>query len=110
MGAGYLFGMKPPVIACGKLEGKLVILEIILTHIDMKAVPGEIVEGAAFFLPRALFVLAFSDVAGFIKLPPYLCKIGFVFRYGKCILDGCKMLYRRACVCKLYVKSLFGAL
>ncbi len=41
--------MKPPVITCGDLKGKLVVLVIIFTHINIVAVRRNIVKRAAFW-------------------------------------------------------------
>lgn len=45
VGTGFLLGVEPPVVAGGEFEGQLVVLEIVFSHIDMKAVAGEIVKG-----------------------------------------------------------------
>ena len=45
MGTGNLFGVEPPVVPVGEFEGKLVVLEVVFPHIDMKTVAAHIVEG-----------------------------------------------------------------
>ena len=59
--------MKPPVVSGGQAEGQLIILIVIFSHIDVKAVAADIVEGAAgdFLLFRAAFS---ADIAAFDKL------------------------------------------
>lgn len=48
MGAGNALGMKPPVPAVGDLEGQFLVLQIVFSDINVKAVAAEIVEGLAF--------------------------------------------------------------
>ena len=47
VGAGDSLGVEPPVIASGHLKGQLLILIIVLSHIDVKAVGGKVVERPA---------------------------------------------------------------
>ena len=47
MGAWDAFGVEPPVIACGQLEGELLVLVVVLSHIDVETVGGNVVEGLA---------------------------------------------------------------
>ena len=47
MGAGNTFGMEPPVISVGEFEGQFIVLEIIFSHINMKSVAAQIMEGLA---------------------------------------------------------------
>ena len=56
MGAGCFLGMEPPVGSIGDAESKLVILQIVLSDIDIISVLSAIVTGAGLFRAgRALF-------------------------------------------------------
>ena len=47
MGTGDPLCVEPPVVSRGELKGQLFILVIVLSHIDVEAVGGEVVEGTA---------------------------------------------------------------
>ena len=47
VGAGSALGVEPPVISGCKMKGQILVLEIILAHIHVTAVAGQIVEGPA---------------------------------------------------------------
>ena len=59
--------MKPPVIAGGELEGEFVVLEVVFAHIDMEALPADIVKRPAgdFYFPGAALA---ADVAALDQL------------------------------------------
>ena len=63
MGAGGVFDMEPPVVACGKMEGELVILQIVFSHIHMIAIAGEIMERRVFYF-HLLFGKFPAHIAG----------------------------------------------
>ena len=48
VGTGSPFGVEPPVASVSKVEGQFFVLEVVFPYIDMIAVTGQIVEGAAF--------------------------------------------------------------
>ncbi len=86
-----MLGMEPPVISCGKFEGQLVILVIVLSHIDMEAVAAEIMEGPAGDL-LLLCAGSFADIAAlrqlFLDLGQILLLQGDVQSVG----DGLQMI------------------
>ncbi len=45
MGSRRSFSVEPPVAAGGEGEGKLVVLQVVLSYIHMVAVTGNIVQG-----------------------------------------------------------------
>ena len=47
VGPGDALGVEPPVSAAGDFEGDLLVLVVVFSYIDMKAIGGKIVEGAA---------------------------------------------------------------
>ena len=51
MGTGSFFRVESPVISGSKMEGKLFILQIIFSYINMKAVAGNIMKRFASGLP-----------------------------------------------------------
>ncbi len=56
MGAGHFFGVKPPVVSGGELEGKLLVLYIIFADVNVEAVRGNIVKRLAFGAFGTFFV------------------------------------------------------
>ena len=79
MGARHFFCMEPPVIACGKLKGQLIILEVVFSNVDIKTVTGYIVERFGFSLGFLVFfvcVVAF-DISIFSQLFLDLGKVTF---------------------------------
>ena len=45
MGSGNAFCVEPPVVSCGQLEGEFLILVVVLSHVNVEAVGGNVVEG-----------------------------------------------------------------
>ena len=45
MGACHFFCVEPPVISGCLLKGQLIVLEVVFSYKDIKAVTGNIVEG-----------------------------------------------------------------
>ncbi len=76
MGAGSAFGVEPPVISASKGKGQFVILQIILSHIHMITVAGNIVHGPAgnlYFFPGRFP----ADVPALYQFFLNLHKVGF---------------------------------
>ena len=71
MGTRNAFGVEPPVIARGKFEGKFIVLEIILSYINMDSIFINIVESTAvaFYLFSASLP---ADIAAFNQFFFYL--------------------------------------
>ena len=68
MRAGDTFGVEPPVISRGNLEGQLLVLVIVLAHIDVETVGGQVVEGTAGDLRLLSLPIVALDIAVFRQL------------------------------------------
>ena len=88
MGAGHSFGVEPPVISVGNLESKFVILEIIFSNINIKAITGTIMEWFTFGFLFFLTAHFPADIAIGFQLVPDLGKVVFGFCNGKRSLNG----------------------
>ena len=76
MGTGDSFGVEPPVVAGGKAESQIIVLEIIFTYINMVSVTADIMERTAGDFH--FFVAAFpADVAIFNQFFPDLNQVLF---------------------------------
>ena len=58
VGTGHFFGVEPPVVSCGELEGKLVVLVVVFAYIDIVAIAGNIVEGLGLRLHFGAFFVS----------------------------------------------------
>ena len=108
MGTGHLLRMKPPVISCGKLKGKFIILEIIFPYINIIAILCDIVEGLGFSLHFLAFfsIIMLLDIAAFCQLLLDLGQIAFSQRNIQGIGDRLQMIDLTSCLFKLFLKSL----
>lgn len=68
VGAWDALGVEPSVVSSGQLEGQLFVLVIILSHINMEAVGGQVVEGFAYYLLLFHIGAMFFNEAVFCQL------------------------------------------
>ena len=112
MGTGHFFGVEPPVVSCGELEGKLVVLVVVFAYINIVAIAGNIVEGLGLHLHFGAFfvsVMAFH-VAVLHQLFLDLGKVAFLSGNIKGIGNGFQMLDLAGCVCNLNLQGFLGTL
>ena len=84
--------MEPPVISFGKLEGQLIILKIIFSHIHMETIRRNIVERFGSDLRAFAAGRTFADITGFHQFFADLGQILLLKRNIKSCLDGAQML------------------
>ncbi len=83
--------MEPPVVSAGKGEGQLIILQIILPHIHMVSVAGNIVHGSAGEL--YFFLCKFSaDVSALHQFFFNLRQVSLVHGDVQSVADGFQIL------------------
>ena len=112
MRTGHLLGMKPPVIPCGKLKGKLIILEIIFSHINIIPILSHIMER----LRLTLRLLPLPAVIMLLNIPILhqlfldLCQITLSQSNIQSIGNRLQMLNLTSRICNLLSQSLLRTL
>ena len=112
MRTGHLLGMKPPVIPCGKLKGKLIILEIIFSHINIISILSHIMER----LRLTLRLLPLPAVIMLLNIPILhqlfldLCQITLSQSNIQSIGNRLQMLNLTSRICNLLSQSLLRTL
>ena len=87
VGAGRLFGVKPPVVSRCKVKSEFIILEVVLSYIYMVAVTRNIVERRVFYFYLFLCKPPLN-IAGIYKLFPDSGQIVLGQGDVKCSLYG----------------------
>ena len=80
VGSRNIIGVEPPVIRPPDSECDLLVLIIVLSDIDVKAVRGEEVERLCLLRSFSAVLILFLYEALFGKLVPYLIQVGLVTR------------------------------
>ena len=112
MRTGHLLGMKPPVIPCGKLKGKLIILEIIFSHINIIPILSHIMER----LRLTLRLLPLPAVIMLLNIPILhqlfldLCQITLSQSNIQSIGNRLQMINLTSRICNLLSQSLLRTL
>ena len=109
MGTRNALGVEPPVAAGGETERQLIVLIVVFSHINMKAVGVHIVQRTAFFLHFVLFAAApCLQISVGCQLISDAVQVLLGFREIQGTLDGLEMGQRFLCLPYLCLKRLVG--
>ena len=105
--------MKPPVGRVGKPEGKLIVLQIVLSDIDIIPILRAVVPGAGLFGARRplLFLRVMTpEISGLNQLFPDLVQVRLTLRLVEESPDGLQLIHIRLRLGDQLIQRLIGTL